>query len=342
MSGTIRSGRLRWGILSSASIGTRKVIPGMEQGELCSVDAIASRDLARARQAAESLGIPRPYGSYEELLADPEIDAIYNPLPNQLHVPWTVKACEAGKHVLCEKPIALNADEARTLLDVRRRTGKQIAEAFMIRTHLQWLRVHELIAEGRIGTLRSIVGFFSYHNVDPANIRNHTKSGGGALLDIGCYCIHMSRWMFGRPPQRVIGLVDRDPAMHIDRLTSAMLDFGDGQSIFTCSTQLVPHQTAQFFGTRGRIAIEIPFNAPAGKTTRIFIDDGSDISGSRIVTETLPACDQYTLQGDAFARAVLEGVPVPVSLEDAIENMAVIDAIFRSAETQHWETPQLR
>jgi len=333
------SQKLRWGILSTASIGTRKVIPGMQQGELCSVDAIASRDVARAEQAGQSLGIPRAYGSYEELLADPEIDAIYNPLPNQMHVPWTIKACEAGKHVLCEKPIALNADEARTLLDIRRRTGKQIAEAFMIRTHLQWLRVHELIAEGRIGALRSITGFFSYHNVDPRNIRNRMESGGGALLDIGCYCVHMSRWAFGRPPVRVVGLVDRDPEMGIDRLTSAIMDFGDGQSIFTCSTQLVPHQTAQFFGTKGRIAIEIPFNAPAGKPTRIFLDDGSDITGSRIVTETLPACDQYTLQGDAFARAVLEGGPAPVTVEDAIENMAVMDAIFKSAETGQWETP---
>jgi predicted dehydrogenase len=336
------SRKLRWGILSTASIGTRKVIPGMQKSQLCSVDAIASRDLTKAEQAAKALGISKVYGSYGALLADPEIDAIYNPLPNQLHIPWTIKAAEAGKHVLCEKPIAMTAAEAETLLAVRNRTGVKIAEAFMIRTHPQWLRVRELIGEGRIGTLRSIVGFFSYHNVDPANIRNNMESGGGALMDIGCYCIHASRYAFGGMPERVIGLVDRDPAMRIDRLTSAILDFAGGQSIFTCSTQLVGHQRMQFLGTRGRIELPIPFNAPPDRPTQLFIDDGSDINGSGIVTETFPVCDQYALQGDAFAKAVLKGAEVPVSIEDSIENMQVIDAIFRSAETGKWESPQQR
>lgn len=334
------SKKLRWGILSTASIGLRKVIPGMQKSRLCSIDAIASRDRSKAKKAARALGIPKTYGSYEELLADADIDAIYNPLPNQLHVPWTIKAAEAGKHVLCEKPIGMNAAEAGTLLAVRARTGVKIGEAFMIRTHPQWLRVRELIGEGRIGALRSIVGFFSYHNVDPANIRNQMECGGGALLDIGCYCIHASRYVFGGPPQRVIGLVDRDPAMHIDRLTSAILQFAGGQSIFTCSTQLVGHQRVQFLGTKGRIELPIPFNAPPDRPTRLFIDDGSDINGGGIVTETFPVCDQYALQGDAFARAILEGAEVQVSVEDAIENMAVIDAIFRSAETGKWESPR--
>lgn len=332
------STKLRWGVLSTASIGLRKVIPGMQRSELCSIDAIASRDYAKAKEAAESRGIPKAYGSYEELLADPEIDAIYNPLPNQMHVPWTIKAAEAGKHVLCEKPISLTVAEAKTLLAVRDRTGVQIAEAFMIRTHPQWLRVHELIEQGRIGTLRSIYGFFSYHNVDPKNIRNKMESGGGALLDIGCYCVHVSRWAFGRPPARVVGLVDRDPQMEIDRLTSAILDFETGQSIFTCSTQLVPHQKMQFFGVKGRIEIEIPFNAPPDKPTRIFIDDGSSIFGTGIVTEEFPVCDQYALQGDAFAKAVLEQTDVPVDIEDAIENMAVMEAIFKSGESGRWES----
>jgi predicted dehydrogenase len=336
------SKKLRWGVLSTASIGLRKVIPGMQKSQFCSIDAIASRNLAKAEKAAKTLGIAKAYGSYEELLADAEIDAIYNPLPNQLHVPWTIKAAEAGKHVLCEKPIAMSAAEAGTLLAVRDRTGVKIGEAFMIRTHPQWLRVRELIGEGRIGALRSIIGLFSYHNVDPANIRNCMESGGGALMDIGCYCIHASRYAFGGSPQRVAGLVDRDPAMQIDRLTSAILDFAGGQSIFTCSTQLVAHQRMQFLGTRGRIELEIPFNAPVDRPTRLLIDDGSDISGGAIVAETFPVCDQYALQGDAFARAVKEGAEVPVSVEDAIENMAVIDAIFRSAETGQWESPQTR
>jgi predicted dehydrogenase len=333
------SAKLRWGILSTASIGLRKVIPGMQRSRLCSIDAIASRSLEKAQAAASKLGIPKACGSYEELLADAQIDAIYNPLPNQLHVPWTIKAAEAGKHVLCEKPIAMNAAEARTLLEVRSRTGVKIGEAFMIRTHLQWLRVGELLAAGRIGTLRGVAGFFSYYNIDPANLRNQVECGGGALLDIGCYCIHVARHAFGRAPVRVVGLVDRDPAMHIDRLTSAMLDFGDAHCIFTCSTQMVPYQRVQFFGTRGRIEVEIPFNAPQGSTARIFIDDGSDVTGRGIAIETIPACDQYAEQGDAFARAVLEDAALPVSIEDAIENMAVIDAIFRSAKTGQWESP---
>jgi predicted dehydrogenase len=336
------SAKLRWGILSTASIGLRKVIPGMQRSRLCSIDAIASRSLAKAQSAASKLGIPKAYGSYEELLTDSEIDAIYNPLPNQIHVPWTIKAAEAGKHVLCEKPIAMTAEEARTLLEVRSRTGVKIGEAFMNRTHVQWQRVGELLAEGRIGSLRAVAGFFSYHNTDPANIRNQVECGGGALLDIGCYCVHVARHAFGRAPARVVGLVDRDPAMHIDRLTSALMDFGDGHCIFTCSTQMVPYQRVQFLGTRGRIEVEIPFNAPQGSTTRLLIDDGSDVTGRGIVTEVVPACDQYAEQGDAFARAVLENGEVPVPLEDAIENMTVIDAVFRSAKTERWERPDSR
>jgi len=335
--------KLRWGVLSTANIGLKKVIPAMQLGEFTTVTAIASRSLSSAQQAAAQLNIPKAYGSYEELLADPEIDAIYNPLPNQLHVPWTIKAAEAGKHVLCEKPLSLTVAEARTLLAVRAKTGVKIGEAFMIRTYPQWLRLKQLLSEGRIGQLRSIAGFFSYFNADPANIRNQVDSGGGALMDIGCYCIHASRYAFGRLPSRVSGLIDRDPAMGTDRLTSAILDFasesGAGQAIFTCSTQLVPYQRMHFFGTKGRIEIEIPFNAPPDRPTRIFIDSGQDVFGSGITTETFPTCDQYTLQGDAFSRAVLEGGEVPVPLEDAIENMAVIEAIFRSADSGRWEIP---
>jgi predicted dehydrogenase len=331
--------KLRWGVLSTANIGVKKVIPGMQLGAFTSVDAIASRDLAKAQETAKALGIAKAYGSYEELLADPDIDAIYNPLPNQMHVPWTIKAAEAGKHVLCEKPISLTTDGARTLLEVRTRTGVKIGEAFMIRSAPQWLRVRELLDQGRIGEIRSVVGFFSYFNADPKNIRNNVDSGGGALLDIGCYLIHGSRYAFGGVPKRVVGLIDRDPVMMTDRLTSGMLDFKGGQSIFTCSTQLVPYQRIQFYGTKGRIEIEIPFNMPKDRATRIFIDDGRDLFGGGLTTEEFATCDQYTSQGDDFSRAVLEGKDVPVSLEDAIENMAVIEAVFRSAASGQWETP---
>ncbi|MGA2809255.1 MAG: Gfo/Idh/MocA family oxidoreductase [Terracidiphilus sp.] len=333
------SNLVRWGVLSTANIGLKKVLPGMQRGQHTTIAAIASRDLAKAQQAATRLGIPTAYGSYEELLADPNIDAIYNPLPNQLHVPWTIKAAEAGKHVLCEKPLSLTVAEAETLLAVRVRTGVKIGEAFMVNCHPQWLRVRELLGEGRIGELRSIMGIFSYFNNDPKNIRNQVDCGGGALMDIGCYLIHASRYAFRQEPTRVVGLINHDPETHIDRLTSAILDFPGGQSIFTCSTQLVPSQRIQFFGTRGRIEIEIPFNAPPDRPTRLFIDSTGDLSGAGITTETFPVCDQYTQQGDAFSRAILEGGEVPVPVEDAIKNMAVIEAVFKSAESGQWEAP---
>jgi predicted dehydrogenase len=331
--------KVRWGILSTAKIGVKKVIPGMQKGKFCEITAIASRDLRRAEETAHSLGIAKAYGSYEELLADPQIDAIYNPLPNQLHVPWSIKAAEAGKHVLCEKPLSLTVAEAQTLLAARDRTKVKIGEAFMVRTHPQWLRARELVVSGRIGPLRAATGFFSYFNNDPKNIRNIPECGGGAVMDIGCYPINTSRFMFGEEPTRVLGLVERDPQMKVDRLTSAVLDFPSGQSTFTCSMQVVPYQRSQFFGTKGRIEIEIPFNAPPDRPCRIFIDDGRDAFGGGIATETFAVCDQYTLQGDAFSRAVLEGGEVPVPLEDAVKNMAVIEAVFRSAESGKWETP---
>ena len=332
--------KIRWGALSTAAIGVNKVLPAMQQGNYSRVMAIASRDLAKAKEAAEKLGVPTAYGSYEELLADPNIDAIYNPLPNQLHVPWTIRAAEAGKHVLCEKPLSLTVAEAEMLLEVRARTGVKIGEAFMIRSHPQWIRLRELLHQGRIGELRAVAGFFSYFNIDPGNIRNQVESGGGALLDIGCYLIHASRFGFGEEPTRVVASIDRDPEMQTDRLTSALMEFPSGQAIFTCSTQLIAYQRVQFLGTRGRIEIEIPFNAPKDRPTRLFIDSSEDLSGSGMTTETFPVCDQYTLQGDEFSRAILEDAEAPVPLEDAILNMGVIEAVFQSARTGQWEAPR--
>jgi predicted dehydrogenase len=331
--------KIRWGVLGAAKIATTKVIPGMQKGKWSEITAIASRDRSKAQEAARKLGIPKAYGSYEELLADPEIDAIYNPLPNQLHVPWSIKAAEAGKHVLCEKPLSLTVAEAKQLLAVRDRTKVKIGEAFMVRTHPQWVRVRELVAAGRIGELRSATGFFSYFNNDPKNIRNIAEYGGGGVMDIGCYPINTSRFVFGEEPTRVIALVERDPQMKTDRLTSAILEFPSGQSTFTCSTQLVPYQRSQFFGTKGRIEIEIPFNAPPDCRCRILIDDGRDVFGGGVSSEEFAICDQYTVQGDAFSQAVLEGTEVPVPLEDAIRNMSVIEAVFRSAESGRWEKP---
>ncbi len=311
----------------------------MQKGERTEIFAIASRDFSRARQAAAQLNIPNAYGSYEELLADPAVDAIYNPLPNQLHVPWSVEAAKAGKHVLCEKPISLTAKEAMELIKVRDATRVKIGEAFMVRTHPQWLRARELVRGGEVGELRAITSTFSYFNRDPRNIRNIPEFGGGGVMDIGCYPITMSRFLFEREPARVAGLIERDPDMGTDRLSSAMLDFAPGQATFTCSTQLVPFQTMQILGTRGRIEIEIPYNIPPGEPSRIFIDSGSELAGRSARVEEFPAVDQYTIQGDAFSRAIQEDGEVPVPLENALDNMRVIEAVLRSGETGRWERP---
>jgi predicted dehydrogenase len=330
---------IRWGVLGAANIAVNKVIPAMQKSELTPVTAIASRDLAKARQVASRLGIAKAYGSYEDLLADPDVDAVYNPLPNHLHAPWTAKAAEAGKHVLCEKPLSLTAAEVRSLIAVRERTGVKIGEAFMVHTHPQWLRVKEIVESGRLGPLRAIQGSFSYFNNDPKNVRNVPEWGGGGLMDIGCYPIHTSRFIFGEEPRRVMGLLDVDPQFGTDRIASAILDYPSGQASFVCGTQLVPYQRMQFFGVKGRIEIEIPFNAPPGRPCRIFVDDGGDLSGSTISVEEFAVCDQYTIQGEAFARAILEDGEVPVPLENALANMAVIEAVARSAKSGQWEAP---
>jgi predicted dehydrogenase len=330
---------VRWGVLGAANIALNKVIPAMQRGRASRIVAIASRDLAKARAAADRLGIPRAYGSYEELLADPDVEAVYNPLPNHLHVPWSIRAADAGKHVLCEKPIALSAAEARALLAARDRTGVQIGEAFMVRTHPQWERVRELIDADRIGELRVIVGHFSYYRRDFNDIRSRLDFGGGALMDIGCYPITLSRWLFDAEPLEVIAQIERDPDMQVDRLASGMLRFAAGQASFTCSGQLVPHQRMQIFGTRARIEVEIPFNAPPDSACRIYVDGGGDLAGRGRETIELPVVDQYTLQGDRFSDAIRGAGQVPVRLEDAIGNMAVIEALFRSADTRRWEIP---
>ena len=331
--------KVSWGVLGVAKIATQKVIPAMQRGEWSEVTAIASRDIRRAEEAARALGIQKAYGSYDELLADREIEAIYNPLPNHLHVPLTVQAAEAGKHVLCEKPIALSADEARQLIAVRDRTHRRIEEAFMVRSHPQWLAALDLVKAGRIGELRAVTGAFSYFNRDPHNIRNTPAFGGGALMDIGCYMVTMSRYLFADEPRRVIALTERDPDMQVDRLTSAMMEFASGQATFTCSTQMVAYQRVQIFGARGRIEIEIPFNAPPDRPCRIFVDDGSSLFGASTELIEFPITDQYTIQGDLFSRGVREGTPSPFPLEDAVQNMAIIDALFRSAATSQWQTP---
>jgi predicted dehydrogenase len=334
--------KIRWGVLGAARIARTKVIPAMQRSQEGEVTALASRSAETARAAAVPLGIAKAYGSYEELLADRDVDAVYIPLPNHLHVPWSIKAAEAGKHVLCEKPIALDAGEARSLLAVRDRTGVVIQEAFMVRTHPQWAFVRDEVRGGRIGDLRAVQMAFSYFNRDPANVRNQAGIGGGALMDIGCYPIVLSRFLFGEEPARVIATIDRDPEFGTDRLTSALLEFRGGQSTFTCSTQLVPYQRTQVLGTKGRIEVEIPVNAPPDRPCRIFIDDGRDALGSGVETRAFEVCDQYTLQADLLSRAIRDGRPAPEPLEDSVANMEVIDALLRSAGSGTWERPGAR
>lgn len=331
--------KVRWGVLGVARIAVQKVIPAMQRGQHSEVAGLASRDRTKAEQAARDLGIPRTYGSYDELLDDPAIDAVYNPLPNHLHVPWSIRALEKGKHVLCEKPIGLNLAEVQALIAVRDRCGRKAQEAFMVRTHPQWLGVRDLVRSGRIGPLRSIASYFSYFNEDPANVRNSTAFGGGALLDIGCYPITISRFLFGEEPRRVLGLVERDARFGTDRVTSAVLDFPSGQSVFTVGTQLAPYQRVQAVGTKGRIEVEVPFNAPNDRPCRVFLDDGRDVFGGGCESVAYATCDQYTIQGDRFSQAILEDGPVPIPLEDAALNIRVIGAVFRSAESGGWASP---
>jgi predicted dehydrogenase len=327
--------KINWGILSTAKIGLNKVIPALQKSSHGVVAAIGSRDEARARAAAQQAGIPRVHASYEALLADPDIDAVYIPVPNHLHVPWSAKALAAGKHVLCEKPIGLNAREAEELAATAALYPKlKIQEAFMYRFHPQWQKAKQLVAEGFIGQLRVVHSHFSYWNVDPANVRNMADIGGGGMMDIGCYCVSFARWLFAAEPQRVIGVADPDPKFGTDRLASGLLDFGTGTATFTCATQLSPYQRVQIHGTEGRIEIEIPCNAPADRPTRLWHQRGTTITEIEFA-----ACDQYTLQGDAFARAILEDTPVPTPLSDAVGNMRSIDAVLASAHSGAWVKP---
>ncbi len=327
-----------WGVLGCARIAREKVIPAMQAARHCEIRAIASRSLERAQATAAALGIDRAYGSYEALLADPQIEAIYNPLPNDLHVPLTLQAARAGKHVLCEKPLSLDANQAAQLREVASRV--HIMEAFMVRFHPQWEQVRARVRSGELGAVRAIQTWFSYFNNHPDNIRNHLHQGGGALYDIGCYAVVTARYLFGCEPLRVIALFDRDPQFGTDRTVSALLDFGAGRRlVFTASTQSVPCQRVQVVGEKKRIEVRIPFNAPAGKSTEILSDDGSALDGSGIVATTIAACDQYGLQGDAFSQAIRTQAPLPWDVDDAVANMRVIDALFASEQSGAWVVP---
>lgn len=324
--------KIRWGILSTAKIGIEKVIPAMKSGKYSEVMAIASRDINQAKKAAIALDIPKAYGLYQEILSDPDIDAVYIPLPNHLHVPWAIKSLEAGKHVLLEKPVGLSGKEAESLIQASKaRPELKIMEAFMYRHHPQWQKTKKLVDDKAIGNLKTIQSFFSYHNTDPNNIRHNPEFGGGGLMDIGCYCISLSRFIFAGEPKRVNGLVEFDPTFKTDRMASGILEFSTGTSTFTCSTQAMPFQRVNVFGDKGRIEIEIPFNAPPDKPTRLWLH-----TSDKTEEITFDICDQYTIQGDLFSKAILDNTEVPTPLEDALNNMLTIEAVFKSSELGGW------
>lgn len=324
--------KVRWGVISTGNIGVQKVIPAMQRGQYVDFVAVSSRDAAKAGAVASQLGIPKAYGSYEALLAAPDIDAVYISTPNHLHVTWAIKALQAGKHVLCEKPIGLDATEAETLLaESRRHPSLKIMEAFMYRHHPQWVKTVAAIRQGRIGTVRTVQSVFAYRNMDPANVRNRADIGGGGLMDIGCYNVSLSRLVLGAEPVKVMGVSEFDPDFKTDVVTSGILQFEKGTSTFTCSTQVSGYQRVHIFGNDGRIEIEIPFNAPPDGAHRLWIH-----SGGGVETIEVGHHDQYTIQGDLMSRAILDDTPVPTPLTDAVANMQVIDRVVRSARTGAW------
>ena len=328
------SRRLRWGILSTANIARTKVVPGIQKAASCDVVAVGSRDVAAARRFADDLRIPRAHGSYEALLADPDVDAVYIPLPNHLHLEWTLAAARAGKHVLCEKPLALTSADAARMVEACELAGVRLMEAFMYRLHPSWQTVRDLVASGRIGRLMAVHSWFSYFNDDPTNIRNIHEAGGGALFDIGCYCVNLSRMLFGQEPARVEASIRRDAEARVDVVTSALLEFADGGvATFTCSTRAEPDQRVEIYGTDGRISIGIPFNIPPDRPSSIFVTHGGEPPVAPATeTVTFPTADPYTVEADAFASAILDGRPTPTPPADAVANLRVIEAIFAAAE----------
>jgi len=324
--------RLRWGILSTSNFAQQKILPALQTSEHAVVSAVASRNLSNAQAVAAQFGVERAYGAYEDLLADKTIDVVYVPLPNHLHVPWSIKALEAGKHVLCEKPIAISANQAQQLVAVAGRFPKLKAmEAFMYRFHPQWQHAKRLVDDGDIGELRTVHSIFAYSNKDPRNIRNQQATGGGGLLDIGCYGISLSRFLFGAEPKRVFASVEYDPEFHVDFLVSGMLAFKSGIATFTCSTQLALYQRVHILGTTGGIEIEIPFNASSDQPSRIWRRHDGQTQEIQF-----PPCNQYTIQADQFSLAILNDAPVPTPLSDAVHNMKVVDAVFESGKRNAW------
>jgi predicted dehydrogenase len=327
--------KIRWGVLGAAKIAREKVIPAMQGKEGFEVAAIASRSFDRAKTTAENLGIAKYYGSYEELIQDPDIDAIYNPLPNDLHVSYSLQCIQAGKHVLCEKPLALHAEEVQKLVRARDKHGVKVGEAFMVASNPQWKKAKSIVQSGELGTLRAVQGFFSYYNRQKDNIRNIAENGGGGVWDIGCYPVFTSRYVLGEEPTRLAALLDIDPEFGTDRVGSVIMQYPSVQMTFTISTQLVPYQRMIFYGEKKALEVRIPFNAPIDLPNELHLHHG-DIVGHKVEIIQLPVSDQYTEQAVEFSQAVQRDLPEPVSLESAYQNTRILEAIFQAAKEERW------
>lgn len=327
--------KLNWGVLGAAKIAIEKVIPAMASSDQYQVYGIASRDPAKAKATADRLNIPKAFGSYEEMIADPDIHVIYNPLPNHLHVEYTLKCIEAGKHVLCEKPIALNSADVKKLIAARNKYQVKVGEAFMVKTHPQWIKARKLVQEGALGKVKLVQGCFSYFNNDPDNIRNIEAYGGGAMWDIGCYPVMTSRFVLREEPLKVMALMEFDDAFDTDILSSVIIQFPSAQAVFSVGTQIVRYQRMHFFGEGKRLEVMVPFNAPNDKSCHLIIDEG-DIFQENVEKISIHLCDQYAIQAEAFTKAIKENIKEPVSLEEALANTLVLEAIFKSAKEGRW------
>lgn len=321
--------KIKIGVLGTAKIAREQVIPAIQNSQNCELTAIGSRELEKARATAQNLGIKKYYASYQQLLDDPEIDAIYNPLPNHLHVPWTIKALKSGKHVLCEKPIGMSAIEVKKLLSESDKfPSLKIMEGFMYKHHPQWKKAINIIQSGKLGVLKSVQSYFSYLMDDPGNIRNRVEFGGGGLLDIGCYSVSLSRLITGQEPERVFGNWRLSRELKTDIFFTGIIEFRDVISTFTCATNVIPHQRVEITGSEASLELTSPFNPSVQEPIILKLTRGNSTENFKI-----PVCNQFTMMSDNFANCIINDVPVPYSLKDSYCNMLVLDALKKSAET---------
>ncbi|SMO60694.1 Predicted dehydrogenase [Saccharicrinis carchari] len=324
--------RLKIGVLSVSNHLLKRIVLPLKNTKYCKIYGIASRNPKKAEAFAQKFDIEKVYADYQELIEDPIIDFVYIPLPNHLHLEWVVKAAEAGKHILCEKPIALNAQEAMQCIEAAQKNKVQLMEAFMYKFHPLWIYAKEVITTNQIGRIMYIHTSFAYHNPAPDNIRNIKEFGGGALMDIGCYAISSSRFLLDAEPQRVMAIHQQHPEFKTDTLGSAIMDYDGRHASYTVSTLSQANQGVDIVGSSGRIRIPVPFNTYVDTPSEIIINTAQ---GERSVS--FAVCDQYGLMFDAFSECLIKKMPLPIEPTDVLNNMKVIDAVFKSAQSQQWE-----